>query len=189
MTSISRVPDASLIATIAEGDRGALAELYDRYSGLLLAIARRVVRQGREAEDLLHDVFLEVWRHAGDFDVRRGSVRTWLCMRMRSRALDRCRLARLSKAVSLPDSVLEQQQSTLEDPSSRADHSRVREALATLPTEQREVLLLGYFEGLSSSEIAERVGVPIGTVKSRVAAGRNKLRSILMPHSGGPDDP
>jgi RNA polymerase sigma-70 factor (ECF subfamily) len=169
----------------AAGDRSCLAALYDRYAPALLAIGRRILGDRREAEDLLHDVFLEVWRHAADYDQSRGTVRAWLLMRMRSRALDRRKAAAFAKRADLPapetiaDAVGEQHGG--EDPALGADREAVRRALAQLPAEQRQVLELGYFEGLSSSEIAERVRAPIGTVKSRVAAALSKLRAGLRP--------
>ena len=151
-----------------------------------MAIGRRILGDRREAEDLLHDVFLEVWRQASDYDEARGSVRAWLLMRLRSRALDRRKAAVFSRRADLPpsDSVAEPPAS--EDPALGADRDAVRRALASLPNEQRLVLELGYFEGLSSSEIAERVSAPIGTVKSRVAAALSKLRAGIVgepPHA------
>lgn len=164
--------DAALVLAIAGGDRAALATLYERHSSALLGLAMRIVRERREAEDLLHDVFLEAWRSAKDFDPKRGRVRTWLAIRMRSRALDQMKSARVSRNAG--DAGLE----VLVDDREVAspDHARVRAALAELGPEQRKVLELAYFEGLSCSEIAERVAIPIGTVKSRVAAGLDRLR-------------
>ncbi len=173
----------SLISGAAAGDRDCLAALYDRYAPALLAIGRRILSDRREAEDLLHDVFLEVWRQAGDYDEARGSVRAWLLMRMRSRALDRRKSAVFSKRADLPapDAVADALGEAGEDPALAPDRDAVRRALEQLPAEQRQVLELGYFEGLSSSEIAERVGAPIGTVKSRVAAALSKLRQAVQP--------
>ena len=175
--------DVTLIRGAAAGDRDCLAALYDRYAPALLAIGRRILGDRREAEDLLHDVFIEVWRKAGDYDESRGSVRAWLLMRMRSRALDRRKAAVFSKRADLPapDAVaaVAGDAHSGEDPELGADRDAVRRALAELPAEQRQVLELGYFEGLSSSEIAERVRAPIGTVKSRVAAALTKLRQGL----------
>jgi len=172
--------DVSLIGGAAAGDRDCLAALYDRYAPALLAIGRRILGDRREAEDLLHDVFIEVWRQAGDYDESRGSVRAWLLMRMRSRALDRRKSAAISKRADLPapDAVADAHDNG-EDPALGPDRQAVRRALAQLPAEQRQVLELGYFEGLSSSEIAERVRAPIGTVKSRVAAALSKLRAAV----------
>ena len=172
-------PDVELVRAVARGDRSALAALYDRYSPIMFALALRIVRERREAEDLLHDVFLEVWRSAKAYDPERGRVRTWLTIRMRSRALDLQKSARVSRNVG-DDSLLDRvaaDGNVAESP----DRARVRTALAALPTEQRQVLELGYFDGLSCSEIADRLGTPIGTVKSRVAAALSKLRQSLGP--------
>jgi len=169
--------DADLVLAVARGERHALAALYDRYGPTMLALALRIVRDKREAEDLLHDVFLEVWRTAKDYDPVRGRVRTWLCIRMRSRALDRQKSARISRK-SGDESVLERV-AVDPDVDGSPDRARLRLALADLPPEQRRVLELGYFEGLSCSEIAERIAAPIGTVKSRVAAALAKLRLAL----------
>jgi len=176
--------DVALVAAMADGDRNALARLYDRYAGLLLAVGMRVLGERREAEDLLHDVFLEAWRQAKRYDAARGTVRTWLLLRMRSRCLDRRRKAGFSRNVSAESiDLLEQGQSP--DSSALPDHAVVRQALLALSLEQRRVLELGYFEGLSSAEIAAREGIPIGTVKSRVAAALAKLRAGLAEDSGG----
>jgi RNA polymerase sigma-70 factor (ECF subfamily) len=130
---------------------------------MLLGLALRIVREKREAEDLLHDVFLEAWRSAKDFDPKRGRVRTWLAIRMRSRALDLQKSARVSRNAG--DGGLELLVDEVEG--SSPDHGRVRSALATLGRDQRRVLELAYFEGLSCTEIAERVAIPVGTVSSR----------------------
>lgn len=173
--------DAQLIQAIAAGDRTALAGLYDRYAGILLAVASRILPERREAEDVVHDAFLEAWRHAGEYDATRGSARAWLVTRVRSRALDRRKSAAFSRSVSLDALGVEPagQTSAADDPSLGPDRTAVRRALAELPEEQRVVLTLGYFEGLSSAEIATRTGAPIGTVKSRVAAALTRLRSGL----------
>ena len=175
--------DVTLMSGAAAGDRDCLAALYDRYAPALLAIGRRILGDRREAEDLLHDVFIEVWRQAADYDEARGSVRAWLIMRMRSRALDRRKSAAVARRADLPapeaiaDALGDAHGG--EDPALGPDRQAVRRALAELPAEQRQVLELGYFEGLSSSEIAERVRAPIGTVKSRVAAALSKLRAAV----------
>jgi RNA polymerase sigma-70 factor (ECF subfamily) len=175
--------DVSLVSGAAAGDRDCLAGLYDRYAPALLAIGRRILGDAREAEDLLHDVFIEVWRQAADYDEARGSVRAWLLMRMRSRALDRRKAAVFSRRADLPPGEDLAGRAADphggEDPALGPDRQAVRRALAALPAEQRQVLELGYFEGLSSSEIAERVRAPIGTVKSRVAAALSKLRAAV----------
>jgi RNA polymerase sigma-70 factor (ECF subfamily) len=177
--------DAALVRRVAAGDRPALAELYDRYAALLHAVGRRIVGEGREAEDLVHDVFLEIWRSAGDYDGARGTVRAWMLMRVRSRALDRRKSPRLARTVTLVGELGLEEPTPAEDPTLGTDRQRVRRALADLPPEQRTVLELGYFEGLSSTEIAARVAAPVGTVKSRVAAALAKLRAGLEPRRPG----
>ena len=165
--------DAQLVAKMASGDRTALAQLYERHSGVLLGLAVRIVRSRLEAEDLLHDVFLEAWRSAKDFDPKRGRARTWLAIRMRSRALDLQKSARVSRNAgdAGPDLLVDERDGT------SPDHARVRAVLAELGADQRKVLELAYFEGLSCTEIAARVSVPVGTVKSRIAAGLDRLRT------------
>jgi RNA polymerase sigma-70 factor (ECF subfamily) len=180
--------DEALIIAIAAGDRGALAELYDRYAPILLAVGQRILGSHREAEDLMQDVFLEAWQRASGYDPARGTVRAWLLVRLRSRALDRHRAASAAHRASI-DSVgpLEQRAQT-EDPALAPDRAVVRRALETLSREQRAVLELGYFHGLSSSEIALRTGAPIGTVKTRMATALARLRATLNPGGaeGGP---
>jgi RNA polymerase sigma-70 factor (ECF subfamily) len=164
---------------MARGDRAALAELYDRYAATMLALAQRIVGRAAEAEDVIHDVFLEAWRYSADYDPARGHVKSWLLLRTRSRSLDVQKSARVSKQSAHDDAWLAELGDPRLDTTAGADQTRVRRVLLALPPEQREVLWLGYFEGLSSSEIAERVGVPLGTVKSRVAAALGALRAAL----------
>ncbi len=169
--------DAALVAAMAAGDRDALASLYERHSSVLLGLAMRIVRNRLEAEDLLHDVFLEAWRSAKNFDPNRGRVRTWLAIRMRSRALDMQKSARVSRNAG--DTGLDLLVDEAE--SGSPDHARVRAALAELGPDQRRVLELAYFEGLSCTEIASKVAIPVGTVKSRIAAGLDRLRTGFGP--------
>ncbi|MFN0249892.1 MAG: sigma-70 family RNA polymerase sigma factor [Kofleriaceae bacterium] len=169
--------DAALVARMAEGDRAAMSQLYERHAGILLGLALKIVRERREAEDLLHDVFLEAWRAAKDFDPKRGRVRTWLAIRMRSRALDLKKSARVSRNAGDAGLDVVVDDSVTPTP----DHARVRAALAALGPDQRKALELAYFEGLSCTEIAERVSIPVGTVKSRIAAGLERLRAQVGP--------
>lgn len=177
--------EVALVRALAKGDAQALASLYDRYSSILLAVGQRILGNQREAEDLLHDVFLEVWKRAGDYDRSRGSVRAWLLMRMRSRALDRRRAQGRSRVVLLENGQMpEAEPAGGEDPSLAPDRAVVRRAVSELPAEQRVVLELGYFEGLTSTEIAAEVDIPVGTVKSRVARGLSQLRANLADATG-----
>lgn len=171
-----RSTDEELVVAIARGERLALSTLYERHVELLLALATRLLRDPREAEDLVHDVMLEVWREAGEFDPSRGAVRTWLLMRLRSRALDRLRSARsrrLTLGEDRDDVPISESQTAL------VDGRRAVGALGELREDHRRVLELCYFDGLSSTEIAGALGIPVGTVKSRVSAAMGQLRRML----------
>jgi RNA polymerase sigma-70 factor (ECF subfamily) len=176
--------DPELAAAMARGDSHALGVLYDRYAPVMLATAVRILSNQREAEDLVHDVLLEAWQRASDYDRTRGSVRTWLLIRLRSRALDRLRRAARIKTQTMEARTIDESLPALtEDPGESVDHARVRLALHSLPEPQRRVLELAYFEGLSSTEVADILAIPIGTVKSRTAAGLAKLRAAM--HDAG----
>ncbi len=164
---------------VASGDQSALGDLYDRHGPTMMAIGLKILKNPREAEDLLHDVFVEAWKRANTYDPGRGSVRAWLCLRMRSRCLDRVKSARWNRSQPLPERESHMGPGSETSAETMADASRLKAALAELPEEQRVVLILGYFEGLSSSEIAVRLGVPIGTVKSRVAAAMGKMKKAM----------
>jgi RNA polymerase sigma-70 factor (ECF subfamily) len=173
--------DRALLGAVVAGDRQALAGLYDRYAPVLMALGLRMLGASGEAEDLVHDVFLEAWQRAGDYDPARGSVRTWLLVRLRSRALDRLRARSRSKASPVDPLEQLQERPAEEAPELTPDRAAVRQAVQALSNEQRVVLELGYFHGLSASEIAHHIGVPIGTVKSRITSGLAKLRAGLNP--------
>ncbi len=178
--------DEALVRAIANGDTVALAALYDRHAPLMLGLARRIVGAKPEAEDIVHDVFVEAWRRAADYDVERGTVKAWLLLRTRSRAIDHRKSAGVARTVPAGDGAW---LAALVDPrgdeSEAPDRTRLRRVVSGLNMEQQEVLFLGYFEGLSSSEIATRLGIPVGTVKSRVAAALNALRAALADQRGG----
>jgi len=177
--------DAQLVLAMAAGDRGALARLYERHAGRLLATARRFLGNVPAAEDLVHDVLLEAWRRASSFDPVRGNALTWLLVRLRSRALDRLR--RRQRGYAALRSLSHTEHITpAPDPQRHSEHAEVRRALNDLPAPHRQVLDLGYFGGLSMSEIAEELAIPLGTVKSRTAAALSKLRQALDTPHGGP---
>ena len=179
--------DVALVEAIAAGDRDALATLYDQHGAVVLGLARRIVGPGA-AEDLLHDVFLEVWHHAADYSSQRGSVRTWLLMRTRSRALDRlgkrARDTRMAEQVMAQTSDHHDVGSTLRK-ESELDARRVGHLATRLEPELTTVLTLAYYEGLSCSEIADKLAVPIGTVKSRMARALARLREAIGFHESG----
>ena len=174
----SDIGDVALVQRMASGDGDALGQLYDRYATVLLAIGLRILGERQGAEDLVHDVFMEAWRKSAAYDPSRASVRTWLILRCRSRALDRRSAAPRTRTVSI-------ETVTGLDPASPAptaetnDADRVRAALDALPDAQRQVLELAFFAGLSSTEIAAQVGAPVGTVKSRTRLGLHALRGAL----------
>lgn len=163
---------------MAAGDRSAMGALYDRHASLLLGVALRLLGDRPEAEDLVHDVLLEAWQRADTYDASRASVKSWLLLRLRSRALDRLRSARLSRRA--PDDELARRPAHApEDPALQPDREGLGARVEGLPDAQHTVVRLIYFEGLSAREAAERLGVPMGTVKSRLAAGLEKLRHAL----------
>ena len=176
--ALTQSQDAELIERMTRGDRAALARLYDRHAHTLLALAQGVLRDRQEAEDLLHDVFLEAWRCAADYSAARSSVRSWLLMRTRSRALDRLRkrTRKLNMALDVARSAASEQAGSSE---ASVDQHRLPAALAQMPQAQQGVIMLAYFEGLSTSEISTRLGIPAGTVKSRTHAALKTLRSVL----------
>lgn len=165
--------DSELLAAIGGGDRSALAELYRRHAAYLMGLAMRFLGDQREAEDLLHDVLLEAWQRVAQFDPERGTARAWLATRVRGRALDRLRVRKRRSFEPPPERVAP------EDPGLDADRRRAHTAVARLSDVQRETIELAYFEGLSCSETAGRLGVPVGTVKSRLAAALSTLRKEL----------
>jgi len=175
MTELLDQPGDSgrLLEQIASGSREAFAVFYDRFSAPVFGLIRRIVRSEPAAEEVLQDVFWQVWERAGDYDPARGSPEAWLYTRARSRALDRLR-AKGSREV--PSELTE---AVATDPASTADDRRMAEtALAQLSEAQRTVIELSFFGGLTHSEIARKLGEPLGTVKTRVRSGLERLRTI-----------
>ena len=183
----SEISDNELLGAVARGDEQALALIYDRYRLILFGLILRIVHDRPEAEDVLQETFLQVWRRAADFDDTRGRVFTWLVTIARSRALDRLRA--LGSRARTAEEVVAHSASDAGDAAIEAVKSEqgkiVRQALAELPEEQRRTLFLAYFEGLTQSEIAARLGDPLGTVKTRMRAGLMKLREVLRQDSRG----
>ena len=183
--------DAQLMSALAAGDRAALGRLYDRHAPLLLGLGVRILGDRTVAEDVLHDVFLEAWHHARDFDPGRGTTRAWLVTRMRSRSLDRrtsvarqVRLAEDAARTGGPGPAASD-----EGPGAPLDGARVRAQAAGLPGELAAVIELAYFEGLSSSEISQRLRIPVGTVKSRMARALDNLRQSLLGQGRASEEP
>lgn len=176
-------PDARLLARMREGEERALGELYDRWQPRVHGLALALLGDASEAEDVTEETFWQAWRQAARFDGGRGSAGGWLLTIARSRALDRLRARRRRPEEPLEDAAASAaaSASTAADDAMELDERgrTVRSALESLPAEQREVLLLAYFGGLSQTEIAERTGQPLGTIKTRVRLGMAKLREAL----------
>ena len=167
----------------AEGNPDALGRIYDATSPILMALALRILGRREDAEEALLDVYCKAWQRADLYDEQRGTVMAWLMTMMRSTALDRvrsrasreARVEVLAEDDPLPASDLDPESLAV----SSQERARIRTALEQLPLEQREVLEVAFFEGLTHSEIAERLAIPLGTAKTRVRRGLEKLRSLL----------
>jgi RNA polymerase sigma-70 factor, ECF subfamily len=164
-----------LLTRLAAGDQHALAEFYDIYAPLVNGLALRIVRDTADAEDVVQEVFVQVWRQASRYDPKRGSPEAWLCTMARTRALDRLR-----RRSSRREDVEESAPATSAAPRNE-ERLAVREALLGLSADQRRALELAYFEGLTQTEIAFRLGEPLGTVKTRIRTAMMRLRERLEP--------
>ncbi|MBA2252813.1 MAG: sigma-70 family RNA polymerase sigma factor, partial [Nitrospirales bacterium] len=180
--------DADLLTLIAKGDRRAFGQLYDRSSQMLFTLSLKMLGDREEAEDLLQEVYTEVWRKSVRYDERRGSPMAWLITLTRSRGIDRIR-ARASRGHGLTDSIedapIADTQGRGPTPFDQQADAEIRvfvmKALVELPAAQRQALELSYYEGLSHSEIAERLKEPVGTIKTRIKLGMSKLKTALQP--------
>jgi RNA polymerase sigma-70 factor, ECF subfamily len=177
-----RASDAALIARMVQRDEAALEALYDRYAGLLSSVLNRILRDTQAAEEILQDVFYQLWRTASQFDASRGSLPGWLMVIARNRAISRLRHHNpaaggeelFENTIVLPTS--------LESAVGQKElMGRVKGAMETLPKEQRAAVELAYFEGLTHSEIAERTGDPLGTVKTRLRTALETLKRAMHP--------
>jgi len=175
--------DSALIERMMAGDENALATLYDRYSGMLYGLLLRILKDTQAAEEVLQDLFLQLWRTANRYDASRGSMTAWLMVMARNRAISRLRRGD-RHVTDDPDGYLLESAAApgnLEDEAVRLQMAtRLRAAMAGLPGEQREALELAYFEGMTQTEIAERTGAPLGTVKSRVRAALQSLKQHMQ---------
>ena len=182
-TQLSSLDDVALVRRLADRRQEALAELFDRYHRLLLALTGRILGRAAEAEEVVQESFLQAWSQAGAYNPERASVSTWLVLIARSRALDRLRSRRVAeRTVESARAEAPAGHTSPEGPAAvlfRERRLRVGLELERLPAEQRQVLDLAFFEGLTQREIAERTGIPLGTVKTRTLLAMQKLRTAL----------
>ena len=179
----SRQADQASLARIARGDQAAFAELYDRHARLVYSLALRILQDGADAEDIVQEVFAQVWAQAGRYDASRGAVAAWMLTVTRSRAIDKLRAKRArpeaaadaSAAESVVDLAAAQDLELL----SAEQVTRLQRALNELPDAQRTALELAYYEGLTHVEVASRLNEPLGTVKTRIRQAVMKLREAL----------
>jgi RNA polymerase sigma-70 factor (ECF subfamily) len=185
-TDLSEARDRDLVRRIAVGDEDAFRGLFRRYAPTAIALARRVARQPYLAEEIVQEAFLALWRSPGAYDPGRGSVRSWLMGMVHHRAVDavrreesqrrRAEEAKASDVIVVEDPA----EAVVEELGAPQERETVRAALRELPEEQRQVIELMYFGGLSQSRIAERLELPLGTVKSRTLLGMRRLRAALV---------
>jgi RNA polymerase sigma-70 factor (ECF subfamily) len=170
--------DLTIVTGLKAGDQGAMADLYDRYSSVVYAVALRVLGDTGAAEDVLQEVFLQLWRNPNSFNAARGSLASWLAVVTRNRAIDSLRKRR--PETDIEDVVL----SVAPDLAGAAELARaaekVRGVMGTMAPAQRSALELAYWEGMSHSEIAEKTGEPLGTIKTRIRAGLIALRKAFQ---------
>ena len=185
-TQLRDLDDAALVARVADGDARAFEALYDRHRSQAFGLAVRLTRRPGVAEEVTQDAFMALWRKAGMFDPARGSLSTWLLTFVRHRAIDSLRSdARRGASVELESAAerLEASERTDDEVADREQSRNARRLVTELPQEQRQVIELAYFGGLTQGEIAARVGIPLGTVKGRSRLALEKLRRSVTGDS------
>jgi len=176
---LAHLSDEALVALAARSEQSALAELYDRYGRTAYGLALRILRDQALAEDAVQEAFLGVWRTASRFVPERGRASTWILTLVHRRAVDAVRREQRRRAVSLDRAAEPSVDGVEEDAWLRFQRERVQAALSRLPDAQREALELAYYGGFSQSELAERLGQPLGTIKSRMFGGLSRMRDLL----------
>jgi len=165
------------------GDETALATLYDKYSSMLFGLLMRILQDSQAAEEVLQDLFLQLWRKPEQFDAKRGSLPAWLTVIGRNRAISKLRGRPKREMLEYIDGFFANTLASSHDIESEASHMQqldtIKLAMARLPEEQRQAIELAYFEGMTQTEIAARTGSPLGTVKTRVRTGMQSLKQLL----------
>jgi RNA polymerase sigma-70 factor, ECF subfamily len=178
-TEIGPVDETAMLTRIGQRDENAMEEIFRRYSGPVYSVALRVLRDSSQAEDVLQEVFLQLWRKPAAFVQNRGSLGAWLVVIARNRAIDVLRRRKPSDSVD--DVVLASTVNVADEAERNTMMEKVRRVIADLPMEQQKSLELAYFEGLSHTEIASRTGDPLGTVKTRIRQALISLRKAFQP--------
>ena len=171
--------DNSLVSAIRSGDEKAMAMLYDRYSSIVYSVALRVMGDTGAAEDVLQEVFMQLWRNPGGFDSSRGNLAAWLAVISRNRAIDAIRKRRPDTDIA--DVIVSVEPDLAGDAERARAMEKARGALGAMPSAQRSALEMAYFEGLTHTEIAAKTGEPLGTIKTRIRAGLLGLRKAFNP--------
>jgi RNA polymerase sigma-70 factor (ECF subfamily) len=170
--------DAALVSAIRAGDPGAMALLYDRYGSVVYSVALRVLGDTGSAEDVLQEVFMQLWRNPNAFDSSRGNLAPWLAVIARNRAIDSIR--KRHPETDVADVVISVEPDMAGDAERGRAMEKVRGALSSMPAAQRNALEMAYFEGLTHSEIAAKTGEPLGTIKTRIRSGLLSLRKVFQ---------
>ncbi|MGH2349167.1 MAG: sigma-70 family RNA polymerase sigma factor [bacterium] len=174
-------PDEQLLTRIARGDDAAFESVYDRFSTAVYSLALRMLRDRAAAEEVTQEVFVGIWRGAGEFDPGRGSGRSWILAQAHHKSVDAVRRMRLRATDPLPPAAAADIDIDAEALRG-VENERVRQALASLSKEQREAIVLAYYGGYTQKEISGRLRVPLGTVKTRIRDGMRRLRPLLAPN-------
>ncbi len=169
--------DAALLALVQSGDESAMASLFDRYSKVVYSVALRVLRDPSSAEDVLQEVFMQIWRNPDSFVATRGSLGGWLAVVSRNRSIDALRRKRPTEQVD--DMALASNYNLANEAERNSLMEKARSVIVLLPIEQRKTLEMAFFDGLTHSEIAEITGDPLGTVKTRIRSALNSLRKAF----------
>jgi RNA polymerase sigma-70 factor (ECF subfamily) len=179
MPAATTKDDASLLALVQRGDEQAMASLFDRYSKVVYSVALRVLRDPASAEDILQEIFMQVWRNPDSFVATRGSLGGWLAVVARNRSIDQLR--RKKPTDSVEDVQLASPYNLADEAERNSLMEKARSAIGLLPKEQRKTLEMAFFDGLTHSEIAEMTGDPLGTVKTRIRSALTTLRRVFQP--------
>jgi RNA polymerase sigma-70 factor (ECF subfamily) len=169
--------DGRLISAIRAGSEDAMAHIYDRYSSIVYSVALRVLGESAAAEDILQEVFLQLWRNPSSFDAARGNLAPWLAVITRNRAIDILRKRRPQTEIG--DATVSVEFDLANDAERKRVTTKIRSTLQQMPAAQRSALEMAYFEGYSHSEISEKTGEPLGTIKTRIRTGLMLLRKAI----------